>query len=319
MDEKHTLEEAEREAELMRGKIASGEASDYESAASRLEGERGKFSDGVSPLAQGDMQETSERKIETSEGLVESFSVFRQSFHPKAGVIYYPCCSTDASISSVFPESRIIYLDVDKVAVDTLKKTGYEAYAESALDFVPDKPVDILLMLNPSIRPDKPLESVAVGGYVICNDYHSTATELRNNPGLKLRGLVRNVGGNKILDADSPEDYWKEIDSEEEFRNAPFSFGSVHYKSAAAMVKRLAGKEENVLEEYKKIIAAGREESRKERERFIRENPEAADLISFDEDTILVNREGSQLLIDARLPRKKGTVDDLFVFQKIAR
>lgn len=256
---------------------------------------------------------------ETSERLVQYLSVFRDTFHPKADVIYYPACATDSSVSKAFPQSRVIYVDIDKDAVAALQKAGFEAYNVSALTFKPDAPADVLLLLNPSIRAEKPLETVQ-DGYVLCNDYHGTATEVKAHSDYELVGISRVQHRQVVMDRERLGDYWEEVSTEEEFKNARPGFGGVDYRTASRVVERLTGKTENILEEYKRIITLARTQTREKQEALSQTDPELAKMNVYDEKAELLQyRIGDEdVLIDTRLPRKKGTVDDLFVFKKAA-
>ncbi len=194
--------------------------------------------------------------------LVAKYSLFRENFKPKADVVYHPCGANDVSPSVVFPDSKVIYVDVDQKSVEALQKGGFEAHAASALEFDPGK-VDILIMLNPQITPDIPASHVIENGFVLSNDYHGTATTLHRNEQYQIRAMIRvSKDGELILDAENLEDCWKEIDTEEEFKNAPFNWGAANYQMAAPIVEIVTGKKENVLAEYKKIITVAREKLR---------------------------------------------------------
>jgi hypothetical protein len=236
-------------------------------------------------------------------------------------VVYHPCGANDVSPSVAFPDSRVVYVDIDKKSVEALKTGRFEAYAASALDFDPGE-VDVLIMLNPQIPPDIPASHVVENGFVLSNDYHGTASALHRNDQYQIRAMVRvSKSGELILDTENLEDYWKEIDTEEEFKNAPFDWVAANYQMAAAVVEAVTGKKENILVEYKKIIAAAREEQRQKNAQMLKKNPEMADFIgdADQEDVLMLNHEGRQFVLATTLPRKKGTVDDIFVFQKVVK
>lgn len=234
--------------------------------------------------------------------LVARYSLFRENFHPKADVVFHPCGADDVSPSSVFPGSRIIYCDIDEKSMEALKKSGFEAHTASALEFNPGN-VDILIMINPAIPPDVPSSHVIQDGYVLCNNYHGTTSPLRQNKEFQLRAVIRTPSeGEHILDMENLEDYWKEIDTEEEFRSAPFDWGAIDYDTAASVVEAVTGKKENVLAEYKKIIALAKEQQG-----------------SSDQDVLYFEHNGRHHIIETTLPRKKGTVDDIFVFQRVSK
>ncbi len=251
-------------------------------------------------------------------GLVARYALFRDTLHPKADVVYHPCGGNDVSPSAAFPDSRVIYVDIDQRSIDALKRSGYEAHTASALEFDPGK-VDVLIMLNPQIPSNIPSSHVAENGYVLSNDYHGTASSLHQDAQYQLQAIIRTLpNGELIFDTENTEDYWKEIDSEEEFRNAPFTFGAVNYSTAAKIVEVVTGKRENILAEYKRIIEMAREDAIQRNAQTLTEQPELAGLLGdpSKDDVLTYSHGGRQFAIATMLPRKKGTVDDIFVFQK---
>ena len=194
--------------------------------------------------------EKSSIEAEPRPDLVAKYSLFREKFQPKADVIYHPCGANDVSPSAAFPESRVIYVDIDDESVDALKKGGFEAHAASALEFDPGK-VDILIMLNPQISPDVPSSYVIKNGFVLSNDYHGTASSLHQNKQYQFLGVViESKGRELVLDTENLEDYWKEVETEEEFRNAPFGWGAVDYETAVEVVEAVTGKKEKIQQDY---------------------------------------------------------------------
>lgn len=257
-------------------------------------------------------------EVEPRPDLVAKYSLFREKLKPKDDVVYHPCGANDVSPSVAFPESRVVYVDIDKKSVEALKKAGYEAYAASALEFDPGD-VDILIMLNPKISPEVPSSHVVENGFVLSNDYYGTASSLHRNSQYQLRAMVRMIqGGELIWDTENLDDYWREIDTEEEFKNAPFSWGAANYAMAVPVVEAITGKRENVLAEYKKIIEVAREEQRQQNVKMLAEHPELAEFMgdTDHEDVLMLNREGRQFVLSTTLSKKKGTADDIFVFQK---
>jgi hypothetical protein len=111
-------------------------------------------------LGQPSSNERKELEPQVSERLVRALTAFKDKFNPSANIIYYPCSATDASLSVAFPDSRVIYVDIDKNAVESLRKAGLEAHEASVFEFSPDQPVDILFTLNPSVPIDKPLNQL---------------------------------------------------------------------------------------------------------------------------------------------------------------
>ena len=258
-------------------------------------------------------------EAESYPDLVAKYSLFREKLKPKADIVYHPCGANDVSPSVAFPDSRVIYVDIDEKSVEALKKGGFEAHTASALEFDPGD-VDILIMLNPQIPPDIPSSHVVENGFVLCNDYHGTASSLHRNEQYQLRAMIRvSRGGELILDTENLEDCWREIDTEEEFQNAPFDWGAANYQMAVPVVEAVTGKRENVLAEYKKMIASAREEQRQNNAQTLQEHPEWANFLGDPdkEGVLMYNHDGRQFVLATTLPRKKGTVDDIFAFQKV--
>lgn len=268
-----------------------------------------------------EVQAAREIKAEPHPDLVAKYQLFDRAVKPSRNVVYHPCGANDVSPSVAFPGSRVAYVELDEKAVKALQKEGFEAHHTSALEFNPGD-VDVLIMLNPQIAPDIPASHIRVGGYALVNDYHATATILRRNSDFQLKGLIRVAKDRGLIyDTDNPEDYWTEIDSEEEFRNAPFDWGAANYMMALPVVEAVTGKRENVLAEYKKIIELAREQQRQQNAKMLAEHPDWADILGDpdQEDVLMFNHGGRQHVISTRFPRKKGTVDDLFVFERIQK
>ena len=246
--------------------------------------------------------------------LVAKYSLFGEKLSPKADVVYHPCGANDVSPSAAFPHSRVIYVEISKKSVEALKRGGFEAHEVSALEFDPGA-VDILVLLNPQISPKTPSSHVVRGGYVLCNDYHGTATELNRGGEFEFRAIIRKSKNKELIfDTANLEDCWKEVETEEEFRSAPFSFGKLNYEDAATMVEAVAGTSKNILAEYKKIIRMAKEQVGRALANFPdneKPNKQSQEMPFLD-----FEKDGQQFVLETAMPKKKGSVDDLFVFQK---
>lgn len=122
--------------------------------------------------------------------LARGFQLFQKKFAPDVKVVYYPCCLTDLSVFEGFPDSRVIHVEMNERAVLSLLQEGLEAYRDNALHYRTSVPADLLVMLNPSIASDRPAINVRMGGYVLCNSYHSTDIEMHRNPEFTLIGAI---------------------------------------------------------------------------------------------------------------------------------
>lgn len=252
--------------------------------------------------------------------LVAKYSLFKEKLKPKADIVYHPCNANDVSPSFAFPDSRVIYVDINQKYVEALKNGGFEAHAASALEFEPGD-VDILIMLNPQISPEVPSSHVVENGFVLCNDYHGTASFLHNNEQYQLRSIIKlSRNGELILETENLDECWTDVDSDEEFKNAPFSWGKADYKTATIIVEAVTGRKENILAEYKKIIAQAREEERQKNAKRLQEHPEWADFIEDPDksDALAFNYGEKNFVLPTILPKKKGATDDIFIFQKKA-
>ena len=246
-----------------------------------------------------------DRELKPDSQLVKKYSLFKEKLKPKSDIIYYPCPGEDISPSVAFPNSKIIYVDTLKNITERMKEKGLNAYNDSALKFNPGN-VDILIMINPMISPDIPSSHLANEGYILCNNYHGTASNLKENKDYNLKAIILSSKNKEVVfDDGNLGDCWKEIDTEEEFKNSPIDFGTANYFMALRTVKEVTGKEENVLEEYKKIIEMAKKQKNN------------SDLDSYEQENLFFNHNGKQLLVSTTLPKKKGTVDDIFVFQKL--
>lgn len=228
-------------------------------------------------------QESKPARPTVSQGLVEIFRAFQESPLGQArriNRIYYPSCALDTSLSVGFPNANVVYADIDEGAISSLQEEGHDAISMDATTWVPDEEMDMVLLLNPVISSRVPSRAVRPGGYVLANNYHATADELHEDSEFSFVGVIRRdpVTGRQIVDIENLEECWQEVESDEEFRSAPFSFLYASYEDTERVVQEVFGDTDNVLERYKQLI-------REERE-------------------------------VASLPRKKGTADDMFIFKR---
>ncbi|MFA6397907.1 MAG: hypothetical protein WDK96_03655 [Candidatus Paceibacterota bacterium] len=135
-----------------------------------------------------------EPKLEIYEDTIRDLTAFKENFNPKSDIIYYPSCGLDVSISKVFPDSKIIYLDGNKLLIDILKKEEYEAHEGLSQEFDLKEKADILILINPMNNTLKTLDNLKEGGFVVCDDYHGTASSLKNIENFKLSGITNRRG-----------------------------------------------------------------------------------------------------------------------------
>jgi uncharacterized protein YlzI (FlbEa/FlbD family) len=111
-------------------------------------------------------------------------------------IVYYPCSCHHAALFLSLKNSRVIHVDMDKNAVETLKSIKAEAYAGSVLDFnfteTIGKKANLLYILNPQIIVDATFinNCLDVSGYCVCNNYHDTAEQVESLDEMKALGVM---------------------------------------------------------------------------------------------------------------------------------
>ncbi len=236
-----------------------------------------------------------EPKIEFSpnEKLVKKLQVL--GLHPDT--VYVPCFGNDISPSSAFSDAKIVYVEYDESLAQALKAQGFDARQGDATTFLIEGGADVVILINPAIGAEGPARNVRPGGYFLCNDYHSTAKEMRTlGDQFTLKGMIRKDTrtGEEIFDPDV-DPYWnnERVETDEEFAEvAPIEF---------AMAKRLVearfGTDQPILERYKEILDEGIQPR-------------------FGGELVMTQKN---MPLGKLPPRKKGHLDDLFVFQRIEK
>jgi hypothetical protein len=124
-----------------------------------------------------------------------------------------------------------------------------------------------------------------------------------------------------VFDTESPNQYWEEIETDEEFKASGFSWTVANYQTAATVVEAIFGETTDILSKYREIIELAKEQARKINKSLLKEDPAFAAYIEDPEDVdiLMYNHQGRQFTIPVRLPRKKGSSDSIFVFEKISQ
>jgi len=286
------------------------------------------------PVAEKGETQTDHLEAETYPDLVASYETFKSHLQPKADVIYHPCCAVDVSPSEVFPNSHIIYADLDENAMNALTKAGYDAHTADVLTFNPGD-VDILFLLNPAISPVIPSSFVVGDGYIVTNDYHRTADQLHASDEYEVKAIIKKMDGRTVFDDVDPEGYWQEVENEEEFQRASGSMNAVNYAKAKEIVEHMTGRTENILNEYKALVQAAQEKDLQERHELWAQTPDKETLASFGitPDVLATIPEQPEPQVDPTgpwqiedptgrmilltpLPRRNGREEDIFIFRK---
>lgn len=134
--------------------------------------------------------------------------------------IYYPSCGTDITIHFAFQEARIYFLDCDPKVVEALKRQGYKATIGRVEETQIREKVDLVFMHNPQTTSIAPTDSLRVDGYLVCNNFHGTASILRKQPSrfwpVAVIKVPRANQPPKVL-INHPPEIWEECVDDDEF------------------------------------------------------------------------------------------------------
>jgi hypothetical protein len=147
-------------------------------------------------------------KVGAPETRIKAFSIFSEAFKPTLHTIYYPGSNIDISPSKTtsFQGNRIIYVDRDRSAIQSLQRKGYDAHVGNARVFDPGE-VNLLLLFN--FYANKPLKHVVKNGYVICNQHwkEKAFTKIFKKKDFEFVGVLVDANGVIRLDTESLENY----------------------------------------------------------------------------------------------------------------
>lgn len=133
--------------------------------------------------------------LKTDEGLINALQLFKSHLRPQdtsSWIISFPFCHADVSPSVVFQHSRIYYFDQLEKTVLTLSNHGYMAYifdSKGPHENMSEDGKNLLLLLNPNLSEEEQREiaqTVRCGGFILCDNYRGTASDLDKNPDFML-------------------------------------------------------------------------------------------------------------------------------------
>ncbi len=289
----------------------------------------------------------------------EALTVLKDSLERIPSLVYYPCCNTDSTPAHVFtaPETSVVFADLSSNAIDALQRDGRKALVANALEHNPGE-VDVLILLNPAINPSFSCSLVRKGGLVACNNYHQTATQMRAMSDFQCRGVIRRdlSTGGLIYDTEELDLCWQEIQSDQDWEKAAYGFSTVTFERAKGIVLLETGRAENILENYRAILAKARQ-TLIERAEAVRNSPpkkyamkrlpdgslfpyfdepllegetlewseadprESAEAIERQAEYPFIpwtHKDGTETILTDFLPSKKGGTDDIFVFERVS-
>lgn len=221
---------------------------------------------------------------------VMAFKFISNELQIKPNTVYYPGCAVDVSPVEGFSESKVIFADKDEKSIEALKKAGHDAVCADATNYVLENKIDLLVLINPGVAPDGPAANLKDRGYIVCNDYFGTATDLKNNSEFTLVGVadINQKEQGVSFEKERAGLYWETINTDEEFLKK----NPVLFEMCKKLVDRYASKTEDIVIEYQKLY-----------EKFY--NPDLKASIDPATQTVFFP-----------LPRKVGGVDSFFVYQK---
>jgi hypothetical protein len=116
-------------------------------------------------------------KLESNDRNIAMLKLFIDMFEPDRAQVLYPGCGFDESPGKVFGKKYVLHVDINAQCIDALYTSDYRAKKVSIDQLnVIAKPFDILLLFN--FWSVESLEMLKIGGYLICNNWHSQADEL---------------------------------------------------------------------------------------------------------------------------------------------
>lgn len=125
------------------------------------------------------------------DGRVDQYRAVADQFDLSPEVVYYPGAGHDVSPSRAFPESRVVYADVDEVAMAELEQAGYEAVGADATGYELADGADIIVFRNAGLFEEAIVEAnLRSGGLVFANDHLESACHLSRLASLELVGVV---------------------------------------------------------------------------------------------------------------------------------
>lgn len=153
---------------------------------------------------------------------VAQYRAVAERFALAPDVVYHPGSGHDVSLSEAFPSSRVVYADVDPVAVADLRGAGYEAVCADAASYDPAGGADVVVFRNAGLLEEAVVDAtLRPGGWVVANDHLESARHVSRLDALDLVGVVPDEWSadappvREVEDASAPRrwsDGWSPLD-----------------------------------------------------------------------------------------------------------
>jgi hypothetical protein len=122
---------------------------------------------------------------------VAQYRAVADHFDLSPDIVYHPGSGHDVSPSAAFPESQVVYVDVDEAAMDDLARAGYEAVGADATGHELATDADVIVFRNAGLIEEAVVDTnLRPGGWVLANDHLESARHLMRMDALELVGVV---------------------------------------------------------------------------------------------------------------------------------
>ena len=160
-----------------------------------------------------------EANLEYPPDMIAVYTAFRDRVYNPTSALY-PSCGFDASPARVF--SEVTFVDAERGnrgCVQKLQEAGFHALKSDIKAYVPHEAHDLLILQNPTILVEWATRHLQLGGYIIANDYHDSASELFNLADeFSLWGTINVTRDNKATISQNLSDLFQRVQNAEELR-----------------------------------------------------------------------------------------------------
>ncbi len=130
-----------------------------------------------------------------SDSLIESYNLFRNKIYEPKNVLY-TSCDLDGTPLRAFPNSQVTFIDINKKAIDAMKRNQEFQDPRITLingdvkEYQGKNLHDLVILLNPSIESKVILPYLSDGGYILANDWHQNSRQLKDINSVISRGTI---------------------------------------------------------------------------------------------------------------------------------